>query len=441
MDSKSAVADPVRKGKGKLTRTIAKMLHIRPAIGIAPVEGASDGNKSSSHRFEDVGRISVDEKIKERAAVEALVAKLFASISSVKASYAQMQLAQFPYNGDEIQSADKLVISELTSLSEIKQCFVKKQFDFSPEKAVVSAEIQEQNSALKTYETTIKKLEIHHNLKDLETEQCRAQLDKSNKQNKLIQWRLSESVSLDNVHQSGLNPSHFIAALRHTVRSIRSFVRMMVNEMDSAGWDLASAANAISPGVNYWVENHCCFAFESFVSLEMFNGFQHQFYSLQHQSFKDTKTMARHFYDKFNQVKSAEIREYLFAQPDSTFGKFCRVKYLTLIHPDMELSLCSNLNQRKLIKLGGFPDTPLFNSFAEMAKRVWLLHFLAFSYDHQVSIFQIRRDSRFSELYMESVADEAFVQSRGDPKVGFTVVPGFQIGKTILQCQVYLLKQ
>ncbi|CAM8984959.1 unnamed protein product [Rhodiola kirilowii] len=447
MYSSAAVAPPRR---GKLARTIAKVLHIRAAVGIAPADAVrerkvlEDRSRSSSNRFENVGRISVDEKTKERTAVEALLARLFANISSIKASYAQLQLAQFPYNGEEIQSADQLVISELTSLSELKQCFVKKQFDFSPDKVVAMAEIQEQNSALKTYEITMKKLEIQKKLKYSEIEQYQAQLEECNTQNKLMQRKLNESghlYVLDNVHPSGLNPTHFIAVLRHAVRSIRSFIRMMVHEMDSARWDLSSVASAISPGIIYWSENHWCFALESFVCLEMFNGFQHPCYSLQHhQSFNDNKARTRHFYDKFNKLKSTRVMEYLSSQPNSTFGKFCRAKYLKLIHPDMELSLCRDLTQRKLIKLGGFPETPFFTSFAEMTKRVWLLHCLAFSFDAQLSIFQIRPNTRFSELYMESVADEAFLESETDPKVAFTVVPGFKIGKTILQCQVYLSK-
>uniref|UniRef100_A0A7N1A6R1 DUF641 domain-containing protein n=1 Tax=Kalanchoe fedtschenkoi TaxID=63787 RepID=A0A7N1A6R1_KALFE len=447
----SAAVAPAPPKRGKLARTIAKVLNIRAAVGIVPDDAvrkrnAGDGRNSRPgfHRFEDASRITAEEKMKEKAAVEALMSRLFASVSSIKASYAQLQLAQCPYDGDEIRSADQLVISELTSLSELKQCYVKKQFDFSPEKAIILAEIQEQNCALKTYEITMKKLEIHTKLKDSEIDQLRAQLEECNKQNKRKQRKLNESghlYVLDNVHPSGLNPSHFIAVLRHAVKSIRLFVRMMVGEMDSAGWDLSLAADAISPDVAYWKDNHQCFAFESFVCLEMFNGFQHCHYALQHQPFKDPKARTRRFYEKFNELKSASVKEYLATQPDSTFGKFCRAKYLTLIHPDLELSLCRDLTQRKLVKLGGFPETLFFASFAEMARRVWLLHCLAFSFDPQVAIFQIRPGARFSELYMESVTDEAFLEPEINPQAAFTVVPGFQIGKTVLQCQVYLAKK
>jgi hypothetical protein len=82
-----------------------------------------------------------------------------------------------------------------------------------------------------------------------------------------------------------------------------------------------------------------------------------------------------------------------------------------------------------------------------MAKRVWLLHCLAFSFEPQVEIFQIGKGCRFSDVYMESVVnandddDEvaaAALAVESEPQVCFTVVPGFKIGKTVLQCQVYL---
>lgn len=82
------------------------------------------------------------------------------------------------------------------------------------------------------------------------------------------------------------------------------------------------------------------------------------------------------------------------------------------------------------------PETVFFSSFAEMAKRVYLLHCLAFAFDpSKASVFQIRKGSRFSEVYMESVNEEPVKSS---PEVSFTVVPGFKMGKTVIQCQVYL---
>ena len=91
-----------------------------------------------------------------------------------------------------------------------------------------------------------------------------------------------------------------------------------------------------------------------------------------------------------------------------------------------------------------FSDTTFFTLFAEMAKLVWLLHCLGFAFEPEVSIFQISKGCRFSEVYMESVAEEAFLSSditlESEPQVAFTVVPGFRIGKTVIRCHVYLFQ-
>ena len=73
-----------------------------------------------------------------------------------------------------------------------------------------------------------------------------------------------------------------------------------------------------------------------------------------------------------------------------------------------------------------------------MAKRVWVIHGLAFSFDAEIGILQVSHNSRFSEVYMECVTEETFNAGGGDVRVGFTVVPGFKIGSSVIQSQVYL---
>lgn len=174
MDSVNRSA--VTPSKSKLARTFAKVLHIRS------LTGGNQKPKFSDHVKDDLVKNDVvkgellkktqfksfddeDEK-HQKAAAEAFLAKLFANISAVKAAYAQLQFAQSPYDPDGIQSADDLVVSELKNLSELKQCFVKKQFDeYSPEKTHLLAEIQEQKSVLKTYDIMGKKLDSQLKLK------------------------------------------------------------------------------------------------------------------------------------------------------------------------------------------------------------------------------------------------------------------------------------
>lgn len=459
--------------KSRIARAISKVLHVRTLTGITPSDGlqriktkekfqevkplekmrdpklhekSREGKPQEKIKAELVHAVycklneKQDEELANKIAREAVLAKIFSSISAIKAAYAQLQFAQSPYDADGIQSSDEMVVSELKALSEVKQCFLKKQFDPFPEKALLASDLQEQKNMVKTYEITGKKLECEAKLKDSEITFLKEKLEEFKKDNRLIEKRLNASGSLsalDNLHMSGLSPNHFIPVLRHTVRSIRTFVKLMVSEMQSAGWNIEAAANVIHPNVAYWKQEHRCFTFESFVSKEMFDSFHIPNFGLPNESLPEHKQRRRLFFERFTELKSVKAKDYLCQKPKSTFGKFCRAKYLRLVHPKMESSFCGNLTQRNLVNSGEYPDSTFFATFAEMAKRVWLLHCLAFSFEPVASIFQFKKSCRFSEVYMESVSDEAF-SPEAEPCVAFTVVPGFKIGKTVIQSLVYL---
>lgn len=436
--------------KTRLSRTFAKVLHIRALTGIAPDDGIRKIEKKSNDRLKSSRVPSSDKEdvlVRDRVVKEAFLAKLFAGISAVKAAYAELQFAQSPYDADGIQSADQMLVLDLKNLSELKQCYLKKQLDAqNPEKTLVLAEIQEQKSLLQTYEIMSKKMDSQLKLKDSEITFLEEKLAEVNTDNKLLQKRLNTSGQLgmpEDIHFSGLSLNHFITCYKQTVNSIRGFVRLLISKMESAGWDLEAAASSIEPGVVFWKQNHKCFAFESFVCKEIFDGFNFPNFSIQKESLPEQKERRRLFFDRFIELKSVRPADYLAWKPKSAFAMFARAKYLRLVHPKMEASLFDNLDQRNLVSSGECLETTFFLAFAEMAKRVWLLHCLALSFDYEVSIFQVTRGARFSEVYMDSLSDEAFLLSDGtpetDPRVAFTVVPGFRIGKTVVQCQVYLM--
>lgn len=395
--------------------------------------------------FEDI-----DEKLRHRIATEAFLAKLFASVSTLKAAYAQMQFAESPYDGEAIQAADQIVVSELKNLSLFKQSYQNKQIDeeSSPEEVQVLAELLEQKSLLKTYEIMGKKLDSQLRLKNSEIIFLKEKLEETKKENRLIERRLNASGLLSNpdiLQFSGLKPNHFISAVRQTVKSVRQFARLMINEMELTGWDLDSAARAIEPDVVYWNKNHKCFAIEAFICREMFDGFNFPHFVPPNKG-EQPKKQHRIFFDRFTELKSVKAREYLVKNPKSKFARFCVAKFFRIVHPKMESSLFGNTDQTNVLRTGEFPDTSFFYAFSDMAKRVWLLHCLAFSFEPEASIFEVRKRCRFSEVYMESVCEEAFLSSDGktktktetEPVVAFTVVPGFRMGKTVIQCQVYL---
>lgn len=435
----------VTPNKSRLARTFAKVLHIRAVTGVAPVEGIQSKSPEKVKRNLLSAKFDIlnhaDEKLKRRVVTEAFFAKLFATISSVKSAYAQLQLAQTPYDADGIQTADQLLVLELKRLSELRQCYVKKQLDeFSPEKTLVLAELQEQKSLLKTYEIMGKRLDYQLKLKDSEITFLKEKLEEANSENKLLEKRLNSSGLLfvpEKLKLTTLTPNHFVMALRQATKSIESFVQLLINQMELAGWDLNEAASKIEPGVRYWNTSHKCFAFESFICREMFDGFNFPNFSLPNETLPDQSRWRYLFFDRFRDLKSMKTREYLIRNPKSTFAKFCYAKYLELVHPKMESSLLGNLRQRNSVSSGEYSDTTFFATFSEMAKRVWLLHCLAFSYEPWGSIFQVAKNCRYSEVYMESINEEAFSLGT-EPVVAFTVVPGFKINKTVIQSQVYL---
>ncbi|KAL5576982.1 hypothetical protein UlMin_018681 [Ulmus minor] len=435
--------------KSKLARTFQKVINLRTASKIASNNGICLLNSQAKVKDDDFDKSKLfdrgeDIRGRNRAVMEALVAKLFAGITSIKASYAELQMAQNPYNSDAIQVADQSVVDELKSISELKRSFLKKELDLSPQITMMLAEIQEQQSLMKTYEIMIKKLELEVDRKDSDLSSLKKKLEDSVSSNKSLEKKLNASgplPMLDNLQISSLNRNHFVQFLQHTLRSARSFVKLMIREMEAANWDLDSAINFIEPDASFSKSSHRCFAFESFVSKTMFEGF-----NLPNFSLTDEHHQPQIFFETFKKLKSSSPKELLAQNPNSSFGKFTRAKYLQLVHAKMECSLFGNLNQRKLLNSNGYPETPFFTAFAEMAKRVWLLHCLAFSFGEEVSIFQVRKDSRFSEVYMECVTQEVLFSSSGELdanpdaelRVSFTVVPGFKIGKTLIHSQVYL---
>ncbi|XP_051136263.1 protein GRAVITROPIC IN THE LIGHT 1-like isoform X2 [Andrographis paniculata] len=467
----STVATP---RKSRLARAFAKVMHIRAVTGAASERGVfrpTDKKTASKKAKDEEGLVC-----STRARREAFLAKLFASISTVKAAYAQLQFSQSPYDGEGIQIADEAIVSELKSLSELKQAYLKNNLldDKTPPPgtALLLSEIREQKSLLKTYQVTGKKLEFELRLKDSEITFLKEKLAEAVGENRLLERRANLCAPAHSVTETGTgtgtvpdpasrrrrpfhsqshrhshlissSPSHFIMYHKLAVKSIRAFVRMLVAEIqESTDWDLEAAARSIVPGTPFWKSSHICFAFESFVCQHMFDGF-----GCPMESISPPQLLRHHLFDYWF-MEMASVRDgHLGAwKPGTAFAQFCRSKYLRLVHSKMEAAIFGNLDQRNMVSSGGeMPDTPFVNAFIEMAKDVWLLHCLALSFDPTVEIFQVKKGVRFSEVYMESLSEEALdastTSSRGDanPCVAFVVAPGFRIGATIVvQCQVYL---
>ncbi|XP_022980763.1 protein GRAVITROPIC IN THE LIGHT 1-like [Cucurbita maxima] len=437
---------PMSSKKTKLARTFAKVLHIRMLTGVSPIGGTPKGDRTVA---KNVGKQSgsfdcSDEDQQDRAAMEAFLAKLFATTTALKAAYAQLQYAQSPFDVDGIQAADRTIVSELKRLSELKRCFVKKQFDLLPENAMLLAELLEQKSVVKIYEVSVKKMNSQVRLKDSEIIFLKEKLEEAKSNNKILEKRMNQSGSLfmlENLQLSAINTNHFARVLRQTVKTVTTFVELLIDEMKSAGWDIGEAASAIEPDVVYFKDEHKRFAFEAFVCRIMFEGFHFPNFGLPNESLPEKQQQKKLYFRRFTEAKSLTWKELIDEKPKSTFAKFYRAKYLQLIHQKMESSLFGNMKQRRQVSSGEIPESEFFGTFADMARWVWLLHCLAFSFDSEASIFQVSKGCRFNEVYTKAVTEEVLLLStEPELRVAFTVVPGFKIGKTVIQCQVYISK-
>uniref|UniRef100_A0ACD5TPV7 Uncharacterized protein n=1 Tax=Avena sativa TaxID=4498 RepID=A0ACD5TPV7_AVESA len=390
------------------------------------------------------------------ADAHAFVASLFAGVSAVKASYAQLQLAQHPYDAEAIQLGDAALVAELGKLSDHKRRYIRDSVGAAKNAAAGPAAIaEEQRHLIRTYEITARKLEMELRARDADAERARGELADELRAARALEERVHPGrtlAPLDDLHLSGLNATHFNTALRHTVRSVRSFARSMLDEMRLAGWDPAAAAAAVHPGVplRHSVRD-AKFALESYVALKMFTDFHRRDFGLS--CLQDRGSYdRRRFFEEFAELKSAPATALLDARNTrwGALGRFLRDRYSSVVHERMEAAFSGRPAQQRGVLSGraGFPETAWFAEFAEMARRVWLLHCLFFAFDggeEGASIFQARSGERFSEVYMESVSDMDGEDGGGvalapasNHVVGFTVVPGFKVGRSVMQCRVYL---
>ncbi|MCD7453382.1 hypothetical protein HAX54_020797 [Datura stramonium] len=79
----------------------------------------------------------------------------------------------------------------------------------------------------------------------------------------------------------------------------------------------------------------------------------------------------------------------------------------------------------------------LLQAFFVAAKCIWLLHLLAFSFNHPLGLLRVEENRIFDMHYMEDVfADRQRSSSQGVSKVKVMVMPGFYVHDRVLRCKV-----
>lgn len=344
------------------------------------------------------------------------ILKLFNTILALKLAYIRLQEAHVPYDAEKIKAADECVVSELEALCKMKRAYKEKKLSKhrgNPSLLThLSKEIQAHKKLLVELDSQIKArdsevLLLQNELMDLE----------------LKNKDLVEEVKRQSCSATGdVNVILFQDAYKAVSKSIHNFAKPMISLMKASGWDLDLAANSIEVGVFYSKRSHKKYAFEVYIARRMFCDF-----SLKSRNDDDIMR----FDDPF---------EALIENPDSDFAKFCRSKYLLIVHPKMEGSFFGNLDQRIFISSGKHPRTPFYQAFVNMVKWFWVLQGIASTITPKAEVFWVQRGSKFSEVYMECVEEDtkSVGGGRSNLFVEFMVMPGFKIGKTLVRSRVYL---
>ncbi|KAL8500349.1 hypothetical protein ACS0TY_020088 [Phlomoides rotata] len=392
--------------------------------------------------------------------IGALVPSLFATLSSFEATYLQFQAAHVPVV-DQIglEQADKMIVSILQKLTEMKNLYrdSKKRslgldcgFDF-PAGSFWEFQVQENQSKLRVLETIVNSLQSQIDVKDDESRDLRRKLEKT----RAINADLARKLGLKEGNKGLgievlLTIRVFEAMLGDSVKSLRCFVKLLIDLMQRAGWDLEEAANSVYSGVDYAKKGHSRYAFLSYVCLGMFQNFDKNDFGLCDTEVICNGNGVKHsengVIDAENNVYLRKLIEHVASNPMEILGKnpkcdfsrFCGKKYEELIHPTMESSIFSHLDRKEKVLDSWKSLTVFYESFVRVTSSIWLLHKLAYSFNPVVEIFQVERGVGFSMVYMEDVLGRCCLPGKPRPKVGFTVVPGFKVGRTIVQSQVYL---
>ncbi|MCD7455772.1 hypothetical protein HAX54_029556 [Datura stramonium] len=378
---------------------------------------------------------------------KSLISSLFATISSFEASYLQLQTAHVPFDEKAIESADKVLVSVLQKLTEMKNLY--KDFRRNPSCNVdvlvgseLEFQVQEHQSKLRVLETMVNQLLSYMESKDEEVSILRKKLDKMQDSNSSLSKKLEVKTEKSNNSTEVLCTVRvFESMLRDSIKSANKFSKLLMELMKRAGWDLEKAANSVYSDVNYAEKEHHKYAFLSYICLGMFKGFDLEDFGLCDEEILSNGSISgeNDYLKQLLEHVSCNPMETLSKNPSCAFSRFCEKKYEQIIHPTIESSIFRNLEGKEVIVDSWKSLSVFYELFVRMASTIWLLHKLAYSFNPTVEIFQVERGVDFSMVYTEDVTRKIqFPLSKTRPKVGFTVVPGFKIGRTIIQTQVYL---
>jgi len=152
-------------------------------------------------------------------------------------------------------------------IAEIKHSYSEKEKPptYFDEESHMLAEIQEQQSMLKTYEVTVKKFQAQIQGKDSE---LREATEKEENLEKTLRKKSFKDELGIRLMALLFDYSVVISTVEAATKAAQDFTKK------TAEWDLDAASNYIDPGILYANRAHTKYAFESYVFQRMFSVFK-----------------------------------------------------------------------------------------------------------------------------------------------------------------------
>ncbi|CAK9205998.1 unnamed protein product [Sphagnum troendelagicum] len=239
--------------------------------------------------------------------------------------------------------------------------------------------------------------------------------------------------------------------LRTETASFSELLYVTMSAKDPEGG--SSFVHEFLPQVCFQRRVHEKYAWEYWISSHLFHGFENAFFGLPHlDMFNAVSNPERYRADCFlafqeMSTKSSSTDEMAQTMLQcSRFREFCRTKFLQVIPSCLEHVLFGNFyHSCAIIAHGKFPSNVhhIFHRFLVVAKAVWILHKLAWSFEPPARIIWATPAMHYDGAIMESVmASEDLEKTNDLGKVAFVIAPGFCVRNTIVRrSQVYLISE
>ncbi|CAL0309681.1 unnamed protein product [Lupinus luteus] len=424
------------------------------------VKGYEDENESENDNYDEESEM-VGFRVLKLKQMEAMMEEVFETVSSMKRAYISLQEAHSPWDPERMRVADVAVVAELRKLAVLRERFRRSGDGNGRRKGRRRGGDSGGGSGLlmrevvAPYEAVVEELKKEVKRKDMEMQNLKEKLD--NVVANGVDKKPGRSQSKRKLGIQAIaavpSPELFETTMAQVKEASKSFTSLLLSLMHNAHWDITAAVRSIeaanastdkchNPSASIVSAHHAKYALDSYISRKIFQGFDHETFYMDGSlsSLLNPDQFRRECFTQYRDMKSMDPTELLGILPTCHFGKFCSKKYLAIVHPKMEESLFGSLDQHSHVSAGNHPRSEFYNEFLGVAKAVWLLHLLAFSFNPAPSQFEASRGAEFHPWYMDSVVKFSGGRVPAGHVVGFPVSPGFKLGnESVIKARVYLI--